>query len=54
MSEDDRPSDEPDRHPRPAADRPATGHSYFPASPITPGRWDPTDLRIRRTIRRPP
>jgi hypothetical protein len=64
MTEHDQPSDEPAQQPKPAdtavprpepaADRPATGRSYFPASPITPGRWNPTDLRIRRTIRRSP
>jgi hypothetical protein len=64
MSEHDQPSDELAPHPRPAdptgprpkpaVDRPAAGHSYFPASPITPGRWNPADLRIRRTTRRSP
>jgi len=53
MGEDDRPSDEQDQPPKPAADRPATGHRYFPATPISPGRWNPADLRIRRTTRRP-
>ena len=52
MGEDDRPADERDQPSEPAADRPATGYRYFPANPITPGRWDPADLRIRRTSRR--
>lgn len=64
MSEDDQPSKELAQQPQPAGtadpratpagDRSAAGPSYFPASPITPGRWNPADLRIRRTTRRSP
>jgi len=49
-----KPADPTGPRPKPAADRPAAGRSYFPASPITPGRWNPADLRIRRATRRSP